>query len=401
MRFYEDLKAYYFSKNPETDAEERSLIMEQGREYVKEFVGDIFRPEDTAGASIKKYLPIALFGIVVILLIIFSINKMVPALIFTFGGLFILFGIAFFIPGKKSEHPELPDTAKIPKAIPGAAAIAFGLGVIVPAAAAPTFGYAKSLVAGGATWFVLGGLFFIVYSIIGFVRFSKASKNTVQGKCIGYIKMVEGSNSSNSNSNINHNRYYITGAPVFEYSINGVTYQAFQENNMRTGKLTPYVGDVVELGVHPDDPYAVFYHRNTGAKIFAIVLSLVVLAAGIVLFCLVPTVNDNGGFVVNTMGGQTMLAKAKFDDKTIAKYITGDYTIEYVTVTAAYDLDGSPVVELSNGKGLILKEDEKDKYPVGTNVYIVKPVDGSAGLNFRAEEWEYSGTHEVIGLPSN
>ena len=171
MRFYEDLKAYYFSKNPETDAEERSLIMEQSREYVKEFVGDIFKPEDTAGASIKKYLPIALFGIAVVLLIIFSINKMVPALLFTFGGVFILFGIAFFLPGKKAQHPELPDTAKIPKAIPGAAAIAFGLGVIVPAAAAPTVGYAKSMVAGGATWFLLGGLFFIVYTVIEFVRF--------------------------------------------------------------------------------------------------------------------------------------------------------------------------------------------------------------------------------------
>ena len=399
MRFYEDLKAYYFSKNPETDAEERSLIMEQSREYVKEFVGDIFKPEDTAGASIKKYLPIALFGIAVVLLIIFSINKMVPALLFTFGGVFILFGIAFFLPGKKAQHPELPDTAKIPKAIPGAAAIAFGLGVIVPAAAAPTVGYAKSFVAGGATWFLLGGLFFIVYTVIEFVRFSKASKNTVQGKCIGYIKMVEGSNNSNSNSNIHHNRYYITGAPVFEYTLNGVTYQAFQENNMRTRKLTPYVGDIVELGVHPDDPYAVFYHRNTGAKIFAIALSVLVLAAGIFLACMVPTVNDNGGFVVNTMGGQTMLAKAKFDDKTIAKYLNTDYTIEYVTVTAAYDLDGSPVVELSNGKGLILKADEKDKYPVGTVVYVVKPVDGSAGLNFRAEEWEYAGSHEVIGLP--
>ena len=395
MRFYEDLRAYYFSKNPETDAEERSLIIEQSKEYVKEYVGNVLGPEETLGGNVKKYLPIALFGIAVVLLIIFSVNKMVPALLFTFGGVFILFGIAFFIPGKKVEHPELPDTAKIPKAIPGAAAIAFGLAVIVPAAAAPAFGYSKSLVAGGATWFVLGGLFFIVYSIIGFVRFSKASKNTVQGKCIGYIKMVEGSN----NDNVHRHNYYITGAPVFEYSINGVTYQAFQENNMRTGKLTPYVGDIVELGVHPDDPYAVFYHRNTGAKIFAIVLSLVVLAAGIVLFCLVPTVNDNGGFVVNTMGGQTMLAKAKFDDKTIAKYITGDYTIEYVTVTAAYDLDGSPVVELSNGKGLKLKEDERDKYPVGAAVYVVKPVDGSAGLNFRAEEWEYAGSHEVTGLP--
>jgi len=397
MRFREDLKAYYFSQNPETDAEERSLIISQSREYVKEYVGNVLRPEETLGGSIKKYLPIALFVIAVALLIIFSVNKMIPAILFTFGGLFVLFGIAVFIPGQKTEQPELPNTSKMPRAIPGAVMIAFGLGVIVPAAAAPVYGYSKSMAAGVATWFVLGGIFFILYLITGFIRFSKASKNTVQGKCIGYIKMVDGDNGNSST--INHHRYYITGAPVFEYTINGVTYQAFQEDNMRTGKLTPYVGDTVELGVMPDDPYAVFYHKNTGAKIFAIVMSVIVLAAGIFVFCMLPSINDNGGFVVNTMGGQTRLAKAKFDDKTIAKYITVDYTIEYVTVTGTHENNGMPAVDLSNGRGLILQEKDKDKYPVGTELYVVYPVDGSASLNFRAEEWEYSGTHEVKGLP--
>lgn len=397
MRFREDLKAYYFSQNPETDAEERSLIISQSREYVKEYVGNVLRPEETLGGSIKKYLPIALFVIAVALLIIFSVNKMIPAILFTFGGLFVLFGIAVFIPGQKNEQPELPNTSKMPRAIPGAVMIAFGLGVIVPAAAAPVYGYSKSMAAGVATWFVLGGIFFILYLITGFIRFSKASKNTVQGKCIGYIKMVDGGNGNSST--INHHRYYITGAPVFEYTINGVTYQAFQEDNMRTGKLTPDVGDSVELGVHPDDSYAVFYHKNTGAKIFAIVMSVIVLAAGIFVFCMLPSINDNGGFVVNTMGGQTRLAKAKFDDKTIAKYITVDYTIEYVKVTGTHETNGMPAVDLSNGRGLILQEKDKDKYPVGTELYVVYPADGSASLNFRAEEWEYSGTHEVKGLP--
>lgn len=397
MRFREDLKAYYFSQNPETDAEERSLIISQSREYVKEYVGNVLRPEETLGGSIKKYLPIALFVIAVALLIIFSVNKMIPAILFTFGGLFVLFGIAVFIPGQKNEQPELPNTSKMPRAIPGAVMIAFGLGVIVPAAAAPVYGYSKSMTAGVATWFVLGGIFFILYLITGFIRFSKASKNTVQGKCIGYIKMVDGGNGNSST--INHHRYYITGAPVFEYTINGVTYQAFQEDNMRTVKLTPDVGDSVELGVHPDDPYAVFYHKNTGAKIFAIVMSVIVLAAGIFVFCMLPSINDNGGFVVNTMGGQTRLAKAKFDDKTIAKYITVDYTIEYATVTGTHETNGMPAVDLSNGRGLILQEKDKDKYPVGTELYVVYPADGSASLNFRTEDWEYSGTHEVKGLP--
>ena len=204
--------------------------------------------------------------------------------------------------------------------------------------------------------------------------------------------MIEGGNNDN---NVHSQRLFIVGAPVFEYTINGVTYQAFQEDNMKTGKLTPYVGDTVELGVMPDDPYAVFYHKNIGAKIFAIALSVLILAAGIFLFCMVPTVNDNGGFVVTTMGGQSRLSKAKFDDKTIAKYISGDYTIEYVTVTGTHENNGMPAVDLSNGRGLILQENEKDKYPVGTELYVVYPVDGSAGLNLRAEDWEYAGTREV------
>ena len=237
MRFREDLKAYYFSTNHETDSEERSIIYEQTKDYLKEYLHTTFKPADTTGGTVKKFLPIVIFAIAVVLLIIFSINKMIPALIFTFGGVFILFGIAFFLPGNKDEEtPELPQHSKVPKAIPGAAIIAFGLGVIVPAVFAPSIGYAKAMAAGCGTWFVLGGLFFIVYTIVGYLRFSKASKNTVQGKCIGYIKMVDGDN--NNSSTINHPRYFITGTPVFEYTINGVTYQAFQEDNMRTGKLT-------------------------------------------------------------------------------------------------------------------------------------------------------------------
>ena len=147
MRFREDLKAYYFSTNHETDSEERSIIYEQTKDYLKEYLHTTFKPADTTGGTVKKFLPIVIFAIAVVLLIIFSINKMIPALIFTFGGVFILFGIAFFLPGNKDEEtPELPQHSKVPKAIPGAAIIAFGLGVIVPAVFAPSIGYAKAMV---------------------------------------------------------------------------------------------------------------------------------------------------------------------------------------------------------------------------------------------------------------
>ena len=53
MRFREDTKAYYFSTNYETDYEERSLIIDQSKDYVKEYLHTTFKPADTAGGTIK------------------------------------------------------------------------------------------------------------------------------------------------------------------------------------------------------------------------------------------------------------------------------------------------------------------------------------------------------------
>lgn len=398
MRFHEDTNAYYFSTYPNTDADERSAVIEQSKDYVKEYVKTTFGPEDTLAGNIKKYAPIALFLIAVILLIIFSLNKMIPGILFTFGGVFVFFGILALLPGEPDPNQvELPNQGRIPKGVISAVAIMVGLGVIIPAIIAPSVGYSKAAVIGGGTWFVTGGVFFVFYTIYALIRFSKAKKNAVQAKCIGYLKMIEGGNTDG-----NHQRMYITGTPVFEYQINGVEYKAFQEDNMRTGTLSPLVGDVVELGVLPNDPYAVFYHKNTGAKIFAIVMSVIAIAAGVFLFCMVPNVNDNGGFVVTTMGGQKRLSKVKFDDKYIQKYITApDYTIELDKVASVTVVDGSPVIEMASGRKLKIQDNEKDKYPVGTELYLVTPSDGSAVLNLRYEDWEYTGTHEVKGLPSN
>ena len=56
MRFREDLKAYYFSQNPETDTEERSIIYEQTKDYLKEYLHTTFKPADTTGGTVKKFL---------------------------------------------------------------------------------------------------------------------------------------------------------------------------------------------------------------------------------------------------------------------------------------------------------------------------------------------------------
>jgi hypothetical protein len=42
---------------------------------------------------------------------------------------------------------------------------------------------------------------------------------------------------------------------------------------------------------------------------------------------------------------------------------------------------------------------QADKYQEGTCVYIVTPTNGTLGINFIAEYWEYSGDREVIGMP--
>ncbi len=396
MRFDEDLKYYYFSENSRTDDEERSIIYEHSKDILKGYLKRTFGPEETTGATIKKYAPIVVFLVVVVLLIIFSLNKMVAPLLYTFGGVFVVAGILLALPGKQTDD-EMPNTSKIPRGVGSAMAILVGLAVIIPTILAPKYGYAKCFLAGGATWFAAGGLFMIVYTIIGMARFSRAKRNPVQGRCIGYIKMLEGDNSGST-----HGRMYVVGAPVFEYTKNGTTYRAFQEDNLRTGRLTPEVGETVILGTLPEDPYAVFYHQNTGAKIFAFVLSVIAIAAGIFLFCMIPKITDSNGFKVNTMGGNTTLAKAQFDDKDIqSKLGTDDFTISYVTVKAVYEEDGKWRVDLDDGTTKTIADDAKDAYYEGLSIYLViTNGDGEKrSAAYIADDFEYTGSHTVVGLP--
>ena len=396
MRFYEDLNYYYFSTNPETDEEERSIIIESQTQYAKEYLHEALKPEPTLVGNIVKFSAIGVFVLAVALLIIFSLNKMVAPIFFTFGGLFILFGIAVAIPGKKEEQIELPQQAKMPKGLGFALLMGIGFTIIAPAIIAPKFGYSKAAIAACGTMFLFAGLFFIAYTIVGMVRYSRAMKETVQGRCIGYIKMLD---SGDSDGNT-YSRRLIVGTPVYEYHYNGNDYKAFQEDDLKSGRLKPDVGEVVELGVLPGEPYSVFCHKNTGGKVIAIVISLIALAAGIFLFAMVPSASDNNGFAVNTAGGQVILSRAKFDDKLIESYIsTSEYTIEYVTVTSVYEINGRWAIDISNGQTRMIAADEADKFHEGTCVYIVTPANGTPGLNFIADYWEYSGDREVIGLP--
>ena len=395
MQFYEDTKYYHFSRNPVTDEEERAEIISEGIEDFKEMMTSSLKPEASLGNNIIKYGALGIFAGAVALCFYFSKSQNVPGILFTLGALCIFFGILFLIPSNEKPR-DLPGRAKLPKALGFGLLLSFGLAIIIPAIIAPSFGYAKATAGGIAAFFLICGLSFAVYTIYGIIRQKRTSGQTVSGTCIGYIKMVDSTGGMNNSS---HHQVLITATPVFEYTCNGQTYKAFQEDDMRSGKMTTAVGETKELTIDPDDPYTIFYRKNTTARIFAFVMSLLALGAGIFIICMMPNINDDGGFAVNTMGGQVRLAQAKFDDKTIAKYIQGDYTISYATVESIYQVEDFWAMDLSDGSKIRLDDEGKKKYYEGAGIYVVKPVDGGPGFNFSADEWVYAGDHEVKGLP--
>lgn len=390
MRFYEDTDYYYFSTEPTTDDLECAIVLEKSKEYFKQMMSEGFRPEKSAYMNIVKYSVLTVFFGAIALMIYFSSAKNVAGVLYTFAGLFIAFGIFALFPSKKPVQ-DLPGRAKLPRALGGAIPISVGLAVLIPAIMAPAWGFGKAMIAGAASIFVIAALFFIFYTVSQIIRQNKTSGHTLTGKCIGYVKMLD----SDGNNSSYHARS-IVGAPVFEYYFNGEIYKAFQEDNLRTGVLMPAVGESVELTIDTSDPYNIYHKKNTGTRVFIFVLSFISLAVGIGLFCFLPNVNDNEGFSVGTMGGQVRLAKAKFDDNTIESYTkTSDFTIGYYTVVSTRDQGDSVIVELSGGKMRSIPLSDKDKYYDGAGVYIVESANGSGGISFMADEWEYTGSREI------
>ncbi len=394
MRYYDDMKCYHFSTSPTTDDAERSLIIQESLGYARDMVTDTFKPEDSMAKNILKYSGPVIFFAAVIAMIICSVMGKPGLILYIFGGLFVLFGIVAAFPAN-TEIRERPGQVKLPRGVGSFICIAIGLAVILPTALAPKIGYAKAFVTTGAWFFLLGGLFLAAVTIVNVVRNNRASKNPVSARCIGYVKTASG-----SDNDMGHYHTIVCVAPVFEYYYEGQIYQAFQEDDLTNLKRQIQVGETVELGVDERDPYHICYRKNIGAKIFAFIMCLLAIAAGIFLFVMLPTVNDSQGFKVETMGGEVTLSKAQFDDKMIEDNIgTDDYTIEYVEVEKVYEEDGMWFIDLSNGERRRIGDDDSDKYEEGTGLYLITPADGGSGINFSADSWEYSGSHTVDGAP--
>lgn len=394
MRYYDDMKCYHFSTSPTTDDAERALIIRESFEYARDMVTDTFKPEDSMAKNILKYSGPVIFFAAVIAMIICSVMGKPGLILYIFGGLFVLFGIFAAFPAN-TEIKERPGQVKLPRGVGSFICIAIGLAVILPTALAPKIGYAKAFVTTGAWFFLLGGLFLAAVTIVNIVRNNRASKNPVSARCIGYVKTASG-----SDNDMGHYHTIVCVAPVFEYYYEGQMYQAFQEDDLTNLKRQIQVGETVEIGVDERDPYHICYRKNIGAKIFAFIMCLLAIAAGIFLFVMLPTVNDSQGFKVETMGGEVALAKAQFDDKMIEDNLgTDDFTIEYAEVEKVYEEDGMWFIDLSNGERSRIGDDDSDKYEEGAGLYLVIPANGGGGINFAADDWEYSGSHTVVGYP--
>ena len=394
MRYYDDMKCYHFSTSPTTDDAERALIVQESLEYAKDMMTDAFKPEDSLSKNIYKYsAPAVFFGAIIAMIICSMMGK--PGLIlYIFGGLFVLFGIVAAFPAKV-EFRERPGQMKLPRGVGSVICIGIGLAVILPTALAPRIGYAKAFVTTGAWFFLLGGIFAAIVNIVDIIRSNRAAKNPVSARCIGYIKTASASDNSTR-----HYRTIVCVAPVFEYYYEGQMYQAFQNDDLSNVRKLVAVGETVDLGVDERDPYNICYKKNIGAKVFTFIMSLIAIAAGIFLFMMLPGVNDSQGFKVDTMGGQVTLAKAQFDDKMIEEKIgTSDFTIEYAEVEKIYEEDGMWFIDLSSGDRSRISEDSVDSYEEGQGLYLVFPADGSGGINFTADDWEYSGDRTVTGYP--
>ena len=400
MRFTGNYDYYFFSEQPVSDAEERSEIYTQQRNQAMGFMRNAFTPSDDPVENIKKFVPLGLFIFAVFAMIICSVNKMVTPIVYIFGGVFVAFGIMGLLSKgtDNSMYDGVPQTGKMPGWLGGAIAMIIGLSVIIPELFVSKIGSAKVLMTICGCGFGFAGLLFIGISIGGFIRNAVCYKEEVNARCIGYLKSTANSESGG------RSHLYVVGVPVFEYYYNGQTYQAFQLGDMRSGKLSPDFGSTVTIKVNADDPEDILFHKNIGAKIFAIILSLISIAVAVFIFYMMPTASD-ADFHVSTLGGvveETADPRMAFDDDTIAQYLsTSDFTINYLTVEDKYREGDVMVIEVSNGEKIGVKDEDADRYDEGTSFYYVTPNDGGRAISFRADEYVYTGSHRVIGAPSD
>lgn len=285
MRYDPDNRKYYFNKEMILSEQGKRELSECYDQYGMEMMASPFETMNDAmkrapGSHGEKILSVLIgvslfIGIVATAICLSA--KQFDAAYWIMIFLFFIFGIIFAVRPFFGVSDSFSESVIMVR-IEGVVSLLTAAGVFLAGRMVTDHSSVRFIMT--AVIAAMIGLFIIMLiKTIGYIFVRQTVyRQTVDATCIGYIRTYE------SASNESLTPVY---APVYDYSYEGVRYQAFPDIMDRGTDGTVQVGSSCKIGIDPNRPACV----NCNAKRYVVTMSvfaLMFLAAAIILFVLLP-----------------------------------------------------------------------------------------------------------------
>ncbi len=403
----------YYRMVGEYDELCKSMLTADVRDFGSKFYGvkETGTPEQQEAKRKKAIFGIGCSMVVFASLVVSLILKQLVIFGYIACAVFLIFGISMIISGR-GEVVESTSRANVNRIIGSGMALAsIAISLLIV--------FRNSLAE--AEFFIM--LFVIVFGITGLILLVCSIMRALSGKliyteeinatCTGYVRYV------NRDSSDNGGRFvFIHTSPLFNYSYDGVQYEAVWDEFPAKEDPDIALGQSVQVKIDPKHPENIMspITVHPGSLVFMIIMSLLCIGVGVGLGIFLTTGNAKGMTVetewnplIEEINGETGDTRSKVTDDMIQSLyldkfnITDEWYYETVTVgTRNYTAEGQVITFTDETFNTILYTDGTAPQP-GTVMMIFYTVDEDyvdLGYSYKRsfatgdpEEFVYVGSH--------
>ena len=426
MFYNKDNPQWKFSENQSISDEEYYQLTDEYNELFRDLLHADFRdmneklygikeqyssPEEKERKRKKQliagiFIMIGFAGLVMLL-----IFKQLVIFGYCASALLTVFGISMIISGR-GEIVESTSKAIINRCIGGGMAVG-GLSVIILMLFRSRMAEAEFFILLFVIVFGIAGLTLLLITILKAISGKIIYTEEISAKCTGYIRYVETSEGSNNRRHI-----FIMTSPLFNYSYEGVQYEAVYDEFIAKKDSDVFLGETVSLRVDPKHPENIKSPVTThpGAIIFQGFMAVACMAVAIGMGLYVAagsakgmTVETEWSPLINKINGDETSSKTKVTDEMIEelyvnkKFPGQEWYYEVVTVAENEPVaDGVRIIYDDESFCTVINVDGTEDKP-GTVLMVYYVIDEellATGKHYKRsfakgdpELFEYVGSH--------
>ncbi|MCR5593738.1 MAG: hypothetical protein K6F79_08355 [Saccharofermentans sp.] len=413
MLYDKSFERFKFSTDQYIDQAKVSELHREYADFTKQLLMGDYKKVNTAmygyeqkGSKASGIIFAVIFISAMAAIIAFALMKNITGVILSFTGIFLFAGIMLLLGKALIAKQSNTSKERLKMRLRGFIITAVCVSIIAIVLNKDKFQGVQMYILLAVILFGAAALWLILFAFVDVFAKMFLYRETVDAKCIGYVRIVDSEGSTNESINVRKRFFYIMTSPVFEYTYNGRQIEALYDDLVVNNNSDVALGTYETIRINPNHPEDIYSPRATKINSAAYVIFgmfAAVAAIAIAILGLSPNANVTYEGPAVSDSGLIVVGDEEIEESYASDINGQDWYIETLVIDTA-ETEGDYLILRFDDPGMrALRIPADSGYAAGDSIIVLYTIDDEwldEGVQYKDSfifinpgEYEYQGNH--------